>query len=173
MNAMASQITGRLDFCSTVCSGADQRKHQSSLAFVRGIHRWPVDSPHKGPVTRQIYPFDDFIMSHIFLGWPGSTYLDNTHFKIKYHYPSCTGPSISLRCRHDGRDSVSNHQPHHCLLNRLFRRRSKKTSKLRVTGLCAGNSPGTDEFPAQMASNAENFSIWWRHHDSENSNLGQ
>ena len=46
----------------------------------------------------------------------------------------------------------------------LFRRRSKKTSKLRVTGLCAGNSPVTGEFPAQMASNAENASIWWRHH---------
>ena len=43
--------------------------------------------------------------------------------------------------------------------------RSKKTSKLRVTGLCAGNSPMTGEFPAQMASNAENVSIWWRHHD--------
>ena len=42
--------------------------------------------------------------------------------------------------------------------------RSKKISKLRVTGLCAGNSPGTDEFPAQMASYAENVSIWWRHH---------
>ena len=61
-------------------------------------------------------------------------------------------------------DSVSNHQPHDCLLNRLFSRRSKKISKLRVTGLCAGNSPGTGEFPAQMASNAENVSIWWRHH---------
>ena len=59
--------------------------------------------------------------------------------------------------RHNGRDSVSNHQPHDCLLNRLFRRRSKKTSKLRVPGLCAGNSPGT-------ASNEENVSIWWRHH---------
>ena len=47
----------------------------------------------------------------------------------------------SLQWRHNGRDSVSNHQPHDCLLNRLFRRRSKKTSKLRVTGLCAGNSP--------------------------------
>ena len=45
-----------------------------------------------------------------------------------------------LHWRHNGRDSVSNHQPHDCLLNRLFRRRSKKTSKLRVTGLCAGNS---------------------------------
>ena len=45
------------------------------------------------------------------------------------------------------------------------RRRLKKTSKLRVTGLCEGNSPGTGEFPAQMASNTENVSIWWRHHD--------
>ena len=53
---------------------------------------------------------------------------------------------------------------HHCLLNRLFRRRSKKTWKLRVTGLCAGNSPMAGEFLAQMASNAENISIWWRHH---------
>ena len=70
----------------------------------------------------------------------------------------------ALRWRHNGPDSVSNHQPHDCLLNRLFRHRSKKTSKLRVTGLCAGNSPGTGEFPAQMASYAENVSIWWRHH---------
>ena len=70
----------------------------------------------------------------------------------------------SLQWRHNGRDGVSNHQPHHCLLNLLFRRRSKKTSKFRVTGLCPGNSPGTGEFPAQMASNAENVSIWWRHH---------
>ena len=45
-------------------------------------------------------------------------------------------------------------------------RRSKKTSKLRVTGLCAGNSPVTGEFPAQRASNAENVSIWWRHHEN-------
>ena len=71
----------------------------------------------------------------------------------------------SLRWRHNGHDSVSNHQPHDCILNRLFGRRSKKTWKLRVTGLCVANSPGTGEFPAQMASNAENVSIWWRHHD--------
>ena len=72
--------------------------------------------------------------------------------------------NIPLQWRHNGHDSVSNHQPHDCLLNGLFRRRSKKTSKLRVTGLCVGNSPGSGEFPAQMASNAENVSIWWRHH---------
>ena len=71
---------------------------------------------------------------------------------------------LALKWRHNGRDGVSNHQHHDCLLNRLFRRRSKKTSKLRVTGLCAENSPVTGEFPAQMASNAENVSIWWRHH---------
>ena len=76
------------------------------------------------------------------------------------------GTDNTLRWRHNGRDSVSNHQPHVCLLNRLFRRRSKKTSKLRVTGLCAGISPETGEFPAQKASNAENVSIWWRHHAS-------
>ena len=72
--------------------------------------------------------------------------------------------NTALQWLHDGHDSVSNHQPHDRLFNRLFRRRSKKTSKLRVTGLRAGNSPGTGEFPAQMASYAENVSIWWRHH---------
>ena len=71
----------------------------------------------------------------------------------------------TLRWRRNGCDCVSNHQRHHCLPNRLFRRRSKKTSKLRVTGLCVGNSPGTGEFPALMASDAENVSIWWRHHN--------
>ena len=54
---------------------------------------------------------------------------------------------IALRWRHNGRDSVSHHQPHDCLLNRLFRHRSKKTSKLRVTGLCAGNSQGQVNSP--------------------------
>ena len=50
--------------CSTICSGADQRKYQSfaPLVFVRGIHRWPVNSPHKRPVTRKMFPFDDVIM---------------------------------------------------------------------------------------------------------------
>ena len=56
---MASQITSLMIVYSTVYSGADQRKHQSSasLALVRGIHRWPVNSPHKWSVTRKIYPF--------------------------------------------------------------------------------------------------------------------
>ena len=73
---------------------------------------------------------------------------------------------LTLQWRHNGRDGVTNHQPQDCFLNRLFGRRSKKTSKLHVTGLCAGNSPVTAEFPAQRASNAEKASIWWRHHTS-------
>ena len=76
----------------------------------------------------------------------------------------------SLQWRHNGRDGVSNHQPPHCLLNRLFRSRSNKTSKLRVTGHCVGNSPETGEFPTQLASNAENVSIWWRHPGSSQNN---
>ena len=64
MSMMVSQITSVLIVYSTICSGADNRKHQSSasLAFVRGIHRWPVNSPHKGPVTQKLFPFDDIIM---------------------------------------------------------------------------------------------------------------
>ena len=105
---------------------------------------------------------------------------------IAYITRSCHPRGIHpLQWRHNGRDSVSNHQPYHYLLNRLFRCRSKKTTKLRVTCPCAGTSPGTGEFPAQMASNADfvpfddvimhlfrlwptskkmNHSIWWRHH---------
>ena len=61
------------------------------------------------------------------------------------------------------RDCLSNHQPRGCLLNRLFKLRSKKTSKLRVTGLLCGEFTGIGEFPAQMASDAVDVSIWWRH----------
>ena len=64
VGAVASQIISLTVVYSTVYSGADRRKHQSSasLAFVRGIHRSPVNSPHKRPVTRKIFPFDDVIM---------------------------------------------------------------------------------------------------------------
>ena len=64
MSTMASQITSLTIVCSTFYSGANQRKHQSSasLAFVWGIHRSPVNFPHKCPVTRKMFPFDDVIM---------------------------------------------------------------------------------------------------------------
>ena len=65
MSSMASQITSLTIVYSNVYSGTDQRKHQStaSLAFVRGIHQWPVNSPHKGPVTQKMFPFDDVTMT--------------------------------------------------------------------------------------------------------------
>ena len=61
---MALQNTSLTIVYSTVYSGADQRKHESSAsqAFVRGIQRWPVNSPHKGQVTRKMFPFDDVII---------------------------------------------------------------------------------------------------------------
>ena len=68
----------------------------------------------------------------------------------------------SLQWRHNDGDGVSNHQPHDCL-HRLIRRRSKKTPKLRVTGLSVGEFTSQRWIPAQMASNAENVSISWRH----------
>ena len=68
MSTMPSQITGISIVYSTICSDVDQRKHQisTSLAFVRGIHRWPVNSPYKGPVTWKMSPFDDVIMTSCF-----------------------------------------------------------------------------------------------------------
>ena len=71
MTMMASQIASLTIVYSTVYSGADQRKHQSSasLAFARGIHRWPVNSPHKGSVTRKMFPFGDIIMYRIVQLW--------------------------------------------------------------------------------------------------------
>ena len=87
-----------------------------------------------------------------------ANFLTNSGEIWLYHY-------MALQWRHNDHDGVSNHQPRDCLLNRLFRCRSKKTLKLRVTGLCVGNSSVTVEFPAQRASNAENVSIWWRHHE--------
>ena len=74
--------------------------------------------------------------------------------------------SLTLRLRRNEPDGVSNHQGLDCLLNRLFKCKSKETSKLSATGLCEGNPPVTGGFPSQKASNAENVSIWWRNHES-------
>ena len=89
MGAIASQITSLTIVYSTVYSGLDQRKHQSSasLAFVWGIHRGPVNSPHKWPVTRKMFPFDDVIMSHIC-------------------WSKCALHSFERKCRHELPDPV-------------------------------------------------------------------
>ena len=106
------------------------------------------------------------IISHHITSTSHHTTPHHTILYLIFSYvTSCHNLCILQWC-HNWRDSVSNHQPHDCFLSRLFRRRSKKTSKLRVTGRCSGNSPATGEFPAQMASNAENVSIWWRRHDN-------
>ena len=94
MSSMASQITSLTIVYSTVYSGADQRKHQSSapLAFVRGIHRGPVNSPHKWPVTRKVFPFDDVIMYCLILLCVYLAYQSKNMrtFPVALHgWPSC------------------------------------------------------------------------------------
>ena len=81
---------------------------------------------------------------------------------LKMATKSCVTSCVScfpLQWRNNGCNGISNHQPHHCLLSHLFKRRPKETSKLHVTGLCVGNSPVTGEFPAQRASNIKNVSM--------------
>ena len=80
MGGMASQITSLTIVYSTVYSVADQRKHQSpaSLAFVRGIHRGPVNSPHKWLVTRKLFPFDDVILRYRFFSLPENLLVHRT-----------------------------------------------------------------------------------------------
>ena len=90
----------------------------------------------------------------------GSFFLSGDAYTI-FSIKICT---CSLQLHNNERDGVSNHQRYNCLLNRLFRHRSKKILKFHVTVFCEGNSPVTGEFPTQMASNAEKVSISWRHH---------
>ena len=99
MSAIASHITNLTIVFSIVYSDADQRKHQStaSLAFVRGIHRGPVNSPHKWPVTRKMFPFDDVIMNFLF--WSNKTFCKLTPFPaIMSQLQLCFGNSCSVCC---------------------------------------------------------------------------
>ena len=96
MGAIASQITSLTVVYSTVCSDAEQRKHQSSasLAFVRGIHRGPVNPPHKWPVTRKMFPFDYVIME---TGTPNhQTPLGRTDWCIYTHFIKKLGRQYEL-----------------------------------------------------------------------------
>ena len=78
MSTIASQMTNITIVCSTVYAGTDQRKHQSSasLAFVQAIRRWSVNSPHTGPVTQKMFPFDDVIV-RIFMQHDNSSAKDS------------------------------------------------------------------------------------------------
>ena len=81
----------------------------------------------------------------VYCGVPRGSVLDPSSFLLFIN--DVSNFTTALQWRHNGHDSVANHQPDDCLLNCLFRRRSKKTSKLRVTGLCVGNSPGPVNSP--------------------------
>ena len=104
MDAMASQITSLTIVYSPVYSGTNQGKHQSSasLAFVWGIHRWPVNSPHKWPVTRKMFPFDDVIMNacEVILKGMGKTDHNKTpQSVIRVHNSWCMLGPVSLRLK--------------------------------------------------------------------------
>ena len=136
MGAMASQINSLTIVYSSVYSGADQRKHQSStsLAYVRGIHLWPVNSPHKGPVTRKMFPFDDVNMIQfledscdLFTHVPRVLRLDMGSSMIVSKWTTQTQSLLHRRRKERG--GVWNNQPHDCLLNRLFKARIKENIK--------------------------------------------
>ena len=125
---------------------------KSKLHITDTLWRKPLTgSPWWGPVIRIAFPCHDVIV------WWAAAFL-------VLHAMSKAYKSNPLESRRNERDNVSNHRRLHCLHNRLFRHKSKKTPKLRVTGLCEGNTPVTGEFPAQRASNVENVPIWWPHH---------
>ena len=110
MDSMASQITSLTIVYSAVYSGADQRKNQSStsLAFVRGIHREPVNSPHKWPVTRKMFPFDDVIMPSqrantveiIFMQWLNQIHIFHTYYikLLRYVFKILVSWAMAFRC---------------------------------------------------------------------------
>ena len=117
MSAIVYQITSLTIVYSTVYSNADQRKHQSSasLAFVRGIHRGPVNSPHKGPVTRKMFPFDDVIMYWSKLSaWHARMHPAQCHFIESFYLHSYTVQPIMCACGriHYGSMVISHRQIH-------------------------------------------------------------
>ena len=122
---------------------------------------YPCSSSHHLCITQWIYNVIVEFGYTIFIRSMISFAMHLIYYFMSTHNTNLEASKFTLLWRHNGHDGVSSHQPHGCLPNRLFGRRSKKTSKLRFNGLCAGNS-GTGEFPAQMASNVENVSIWWR-----------
>ena len=149
----------------------NKAKHNKTVCIFLGIYcNVQISKQHYGPSSAMLpllqnmlihnVRFKEANLSNKVMGPYYMHRIDRWLTAIKLHQIWYT-----LQWRHNGCDSVSNHQPQDRLLNRLLRRRSKKTSKLRVTGLWTGNSSGTDELPAQMASNAEKVSIWWRHYE--------
>ena len=160
---------------------------------MRGIHRWQVNSPHNGSVTRKLFPFGDVIMFEM----PNKyhrCWIDTTMRLLCSHlwnYVCFELKKQSLTIHATCFNVITSHYVASILAAQLLSyvqivreihygdvimvaMASQITSltiaystlKLRVTGLCVGNSPVTGEFPALMASNTENDSIWWCHRDA-------
>ena len=127
-------------FTQPFIQGADQRKHQSSasLVFVRWIHRWPVNSPHKGPVTRKMFPFDDVTKLHA--NFAMIYWVNKGHTRLRYVIINC---EIYADKKNTVKFFYLYFNPEWCMY--------------------ASVNQAVSEFTAQMASNAENVSIWWRH----------
>ena len=107
-----------------------------------------------------------FYADHMYLKWSTRSlyFKGHSHWQRNSYLSVHSREAISLQWRHNEGDGVSNQRRLDGLLNRLFRRKSKKTSKPRVTGICERNSPVTGEFHSQRSSDAENVFIWWRHY---------
>ena len=179
MGAMGSQITSLMIVYSTVYSGADLRKYQSSssLAFVRGIHRWPMNSPHKWPIMRKRFQFDDVIMSYTAVPPLRTNYRPYRRFRTKgtgnlFKLPGwyCIILSwdcnlqVSLEWRHNERDGsqiigVSSVCATVC--SGAAQIKCKSSASLTFV---RGIHRWPVDSPHKGPSNAENVSIWWRHH---------
>ena len=174
MGVMASQITNITIFHSTVYSDAVQRKHLSSasLAFVRGIHRGPVNSPHKWPVTRKMFPFHDVIMSCIISISCFINHRSPSPWRLMNAMPLRSVPTVVC-------SGWQNRKHENCTLLRkahviIAKKFTSPTRHVHQPGLSfdlvwrhLGSvfQPNHDAFIVQMASNAENVSISWRHHE--------
>ena len=140
----------------------DGMSHEQSITDLWKGDQWV--SPHKGPLILTHFPYHDAVNMMWLHSMLNHKALQLYVIYIQVYFIICSMmlTIFALQWHHNGHDSVSNHQPHDCLLKCS----SKKTSKLHVTGLCVGSSPVTCEFPTQVASNAENVSIWWGHYGS-------
>ena len=147
------------------CVKGVQTGYHLPLVFSRCFSQWVIDLPgYLEPNPALIDSQDRSTLPITWKdGWVWQSIEGVTYESIyKHHYKR---NYFTLQWRHNERDGVSNYRRLDCLLNRLFRRRSKRISKLCVTFLCDGNPPMTCGFPSQRASNAENVCIWLRHHD--------
>ena len=179
MNAMASQITDVSIVCSSVCSGADQRKHQSSssLAFVRGIHRWPVDSAQTGLVTRKMFSFGNVIMLQYFLALNNHSFIHTPvqiwhlclqmfkQLTVLGHHELET-PSLLVHFRYSNFTSALRRLK--SLTTPLFVFQLIKANIKKLSQLCFivhlwGETTGGRRFPSQWPNSGEDISMARRH----------